>query len=130
MLPAGSTISGNHWAIHRDTDYYGSDVESFNIDRWLQDDGKTFNTDMRTFQYGFGRRVCPGQIVANNSVYITTAMLLWAFDIGKMRDASGKEIVIDTLNFSNTFNSHPSPFQASFKPRSPNLPIIAATRLG
>lgn len=117
MIPAGTTIAGNHWAIHRDSDYYGADVDSFNIDRWLTDNGSKLNTNMRHFQFGFGRRVCPGQHIANQSVYINAATLLWAFNITKKRDANGRPIEIDTLNFTNTVNSHPELFQAAFEPR-------------
>jgi len=117
VIPAGTTIAGNHWAIHRDPDYYGPDVERFNIDRWLVEGGSKLNANMRHFQFGFGRRVCPGQHIANQSVYINTATLLWAFNITKQKDANGRPVEIDTLNFTNTVNSHPEPFQAAFEPR-------------
>lgn len=111
---------GNHHAIHRDATYYGDCVEDFRLERWLDADGKV-KANMRNFQFGFGRRVCPGQHVANNSVYINVAMLMWAFEIGKKKDANGKEIDIDVWSFTNTVNSHPNPFQASFTPRVEKL---------
>ncbi|KAG1888963.1 uncharacterized protein F5891DRAFT_1199019 [Suillus fuscotomentosus] len=36
-------------------------------------------TDLKFFTFGFGRRVCPGQHVANRSIFINTAVILWAF---------------------------------------------------
>lgn len=119
VIPAGTAISGNHWAIHRDEGYYGPEVEEFNLDRWLA--GGQFKTSMKNYQFGFGRRVCPGQHVALNSVMINAALLLWAFDIKKQRDKDGREVEIDTLAFTSTANSHPLPFQAAFTPRIPGV---------
>ena len=33
------------------------------------------------FHYGFGRRLCQGIFVAESSLYITIARVLWAFNI-------------------------------------------------
>lgn len=35
--------------------------------------------DLKFFVFGFGRRVCPGQHVANSSVFINVVLVLWAF---------------------------------------------------
>ncbi|KAG1830772.1 hypothetical protein EV424DRAFT_1314970, partial [Suillus variegatus] len=35
--------------------------------------------DLNNFLFGFGRRICPGQHVANRSVSIGTVLILWAF---------------------------------------------------
>ena len=48
-----STICDDHFKltlIVRDTEYYGHDVDTFNINRWLTDDLKDFNTKMKYFQ--------------------------------------------------------------------------------
>ncbi|BEJ15681.1 hypothetical protein CspHIS471_0502860 [Cutaneotrichosporon sp. HIS471] len=119
VVPSGILITGNHWAIHRDEGYYGPDVEEFNPDRWLKDG--EFNKSMKHVQYGFGRRVCPGQHVANNSVLINSALLLWAFNITESLDKNGKPIPIDTLAFTNTANSHPLKFDVKFTPRHAHL---------
>ncbi|GMK55690.1 hypothetical protein CspeluHIS016_0207460 [Cutaneotrichosporon spelunceum] len=119
IVPSGVLITGNHWAIHRDEGYYGPAVEEFKPERWLKDG--EFNKSMKHVQYGFGRRVCPGQHVANNSVLINSALLLWAFDISKSFDKSGKPVPIDTLAFTNTANSHPLKFDVKFTPRHAKL---------
>lgn len=111
LIPKGTTIVGNHWAIHRDEAYYGADVEDFKIDRFLTPDGRR-NPNRKTYQFGFGRRICPGQHVANNSVLINTALLLWSFSI-----APKAGTVLDTSAFTNTPNSHPLPFQVAFTAR-------------
>jgi cytochrome P450 len=111
VIPEGTTIIGNHWGLARDTAYYGEDVEAFRPSRWIREDG-SFNDKMKTHQFGFGRRICPGQHVALNSVLINAALLLWAFEIGEVK---GK--AIDTLAFTNTANSHPLPFAVQWKAR-------------
>ena len=50
---------------------------------------------------GFGRRICVGRHVANNSVYIDIVSLLWACDIAPLKDAAGKPIMPDTEGFIN-----------------------------
>ncbi|KIK36926.1 hypothetical protein CY34DRAFT_46482, partial [Suillus luteus UH-Slu-Lm8-n1] len=50
----------------------------FNPQRWIDDAGRV-RDDFRFFTFGFGRRVCPGQHVANRSIFINTAHIIWAF---------------------------------------------------
>jgi cytochrome P450 len=46
--------------------------------------------------FGWGRRVCPGQQVAEQSLFITIARILWGFNIKKARHADGTEHTYDT----------------------------------
>ncbi|KAG1735462.1 cytochrome P450 [Suillus occidentalis] len=78
-IPAGTTIVGNHWAISRDPEVY-PEPDAFKPQRWIDDEGRLRN-DLAFFVYGFGRRVCPGQHVANRSVFINSALILWAFQL-------------------------------------------------
>ncbi|KAH7922012.1 cytochrome P450 [Leucogyrophana mollusca] len=110
-IPAGATVFGNHWAITRDPDVF-PDPETFNFQRWLTKDG-AFRGDLRTFTYGFGRRVCPGQHVANRSIYINLALLLWSF-----RLAENPAAPIDTSAFSRGVIAHAAPFEVIFTPRT------------
>jgi hypothetical protein len=59
-------------------------------------------------------RICPGQHLANRSLFITTALTLWAFRISQVADSP-----IDTYAFSPTVNIHPSPFRVNIEPRFP-----------
>ncbi|KAG0700993.1 cytochrome P450 [Suillus ampliporus] len=76
-IPAGTTVFGNHWAISRDPEAY-PDPNAFKPQRWINAKGR-LRDDLRNFIYGFGRRVCPGQHVANRSIFINSVLLLWAF---------------------------------------------------
>ncbi|KAG1813428.1 cytochrome P450 [Suillus subalutaceus] len=71
------TVFGNRWAISRDPDVF-PDPNAFKPDRWLDTEGRV-RDDLKFFVFGFGQRVCPGQHVANSSVFINTALVLWAF---------------------------------------------------
>ena len=39
--------------------------------------------------FGYGRRICPGMFMAPDSLWITAAYLVWAFDIGKFVNKDG-----------------------------------------
>ncbi|KAH7922017.1 cytochrome P450 [Leucogyrophana mollusca] len=110
-IPEGATVFGNHWAITRDPDVF-PDPETFDPQRWLTKDG-AFREDLRAFTYGFGRRVCPGQHVANRSIYINLALLLWSF-----RLAQNPAAPIDTSAFGDGVIAHAAPFEVVFTPRT------------
>ncbi|KAG1725750.1 cytochrome P450 [Suillus lakei] len=78
-IPAGTTVFGNHWSISRDPDIY-PEPYAFKPQRWIDDKGG-LRDDLNFFVYGFGRRVCPGQHVANRSLFITALLMLWAFKL-------------------------------------------------
>jgi cytochrome P450 len=109
-IPKGATVIGNHWAIHLDEDIY-KDALTFEPDRWIE------NPDLPLSPFGFGRRVCTGQHIAKNSLFLNIARMLWAFDIGHA-SIGGVRQEIDEWAMTQGFNSRPMPFKASFKVRS------------
>ena len=51
------------------------------------------------YGYGGGRRVCTGLHVAEKSLFLNIARLLWGFDVLPAVDESGNEVLPDpTLN--------------------------------
>ena len=51
------------------------------------------------YGYGSGRRICTGMHVAERSLFLNIARLLWGFDILPTVDENGKELLPDpTLN--------------------------------
>jgi cytochrome P450 len=46
--------------------------------------------------FGFGRRICLGKDLANDSLFISTVRILWAAKLGRARDEIGKELPLDT----------------------------------
>lgn len=89
--------------------------EVFDPSRFL---GPNPAPDPYDYVFGFGRRACPGKMLADASVWLTVARSLAVFDISKSRDADGNEVE-PAVRFSPGILSHPEPFQANVKPRSP-----------
>ncbi|KAK7443263.1 hypothetical protein VKT23_015860 [Stygiomarasmius scandens] len=98
------------WSIFRDPEVFPN-PDIFDPQRWISDKGR-IREDMKNFNFGFGRRVCVGHHVANRSVFINTALILWAFRISEDRSSP-----IDTMALTNSANVHPLPFKVNFEPR-------------
>ncbi|KAG2066656.1 cytochrome P450 [Suillus decipiens] len=119
-IPAGTTVFGNHWAICRDPEVY-PEPEAFKPQRWINDQG-VLRDDLTNFLYGFGRRVCPGQHVANRTVFISAVLILWAFQLTLDPDQP-----LDDTGFMNTEKAHISltyrPCTIKFKTRIPETEL-------
>ncbi|KAG1738484.1 cytochrome P450 [Suillus lakei] len=109
-IPEGAIVYGCHWTLSRDPIAFPN-PEIFNPKRWLDSEGH-LKDNMKFITYGFGRRVCPGQHLANNSLYITLALLLWSFRVAQRHDAP-----INTHAFTDTVISHAAPFEIDVTPR-------------
>ncbi|KAF5315269.1 hypothetical protein D9619_007193 [Psilocybe cf. subviscida] len=107
LIPKGSNIIANIWAISRDGRRY-KDPEAFKPERFFDKDG-SLNHDNIDYAFGFGRRTPYGPRVPTT---------LWAFSIAKTRDASGNEIPIN-VEYTDGLVSHPHPHECSITPRSP-----------
>ena len=96
--------------------------DTFRPERFLE----TQNPRLLDFDlpFGFGRRICVGMHLARNSLFITIARILWAFDITPVRlpatgtGSVGEPLLPDRWNFTDGFNSKPVSFPCTIKPRS------------
>ena len=93
FIPKGTICIANVWHMNRDPEVYGEDAAHFNPARHLdsREDGHV--------SYGFGRRVCLGRHVSDNSLFINIAVMLWASKIERKKDASGQLIPLDVDGF-------------------------------
>ncbi|KAG1855085.1 cytochrome P450 [Suillus tomentosus] len=114
-IPAGTTVIGNHWAISRDPEVY-PDPHVFKPQRWIDGRGR-LRDDLSFFVYGFGRRACPGQHVANRSVFINSLLILWAFQLSL--DPTKPQ---DDMGFSNAFMPN-VPCTIEFQARVPEVEL-------
>lgn len=73
----GTTIEANIWALMHEPSSY-PDPHTFNPSRFLK---QTPDPDPRRFVFGFGRRVCPGQHIANNGAFTMCAAFMSVFNI-------------------------------------------------
>lgn len=123
FIPAGTNIHPNLWAIHRDEVLY-PDPETFNPARWLAPEFPTYQEPLTKFPnlqnysaFGFGRRICPGQYLAERSLYIVAARLAWAVEFNKRRGSDGKAIEVSDWDYTSGFNTQPRAFAFDLKAR-------------
>lgn len=66
FLPGGTRIAHNFWAVVRDPDIFGPDVEVFRPERWLHANPDKRAEMERTADlvFGYGRWGCAGKSVA------------------------------------------------------------------
>src|SRR5579863_9913994 len=101
FIPKGTLCLANLWQCNRDPAAYGDDAADFNPGRFLDEHGRLIPGSVETHEdghstYGFGRRACVGKHAANDSLFISMTMVLWAMRLECPRDESGKEVPLDT----------------------------------
>ncbi|KAF4546331.1 putative cytochrome P450 [Lasiodiplodia theobromae] len=122
IINEGTVVFENIWAISRDESEY-KDPDRFFPERFLgnrfgtqvADDG---NDDLRkpSYAFGGGRRVCPGQYLAQNSLLVNMAKIAWAFDV--VPEKQPVDVDIRTA-FTEGMVTTPLSFSVDFKARSP-----------
>ncbi|KAF9235423.1 cytochrome P450 [Melanogaster broomeanus] len=112
LIPAGSYVFVNIWAILRDERTYTNPLE-FRPERFLGDHPEPHPGNVC---FGLGRRRCPGYFLGHSSVWLMCAQVLAAFDISKSVE-NGVEITPE-YNLVGETIVHQAPFKCSIKPRS------------
>ncbi|KAK7439861.1 hypothetical protein VKT23_017431 [Stygiomarasmius scandens] len=121
FIEKGTTVWANIWSILHDQEVFPDPFE-FRPERYLDEagnlkTGKDEPSEAVIAAFGFGRRICPGMYLAENSLFIAAATILFTFQISKVTDSeSGREIVPE-IEYDG-FISHPRPFQCKIEPRS------------
>ncbi|KAH9888994.1 cytochrome P450 [Cubamyces lactineus] len=118
LIPGGSLIVPNVWAMSRDESVY-SDPECFRPERFLKDGNIDPNVrDPANFVFGFGRRICPGLHFTDMSLFIACASILHVFRIGPPLDEDGKPVPVQPRYVENSLTSRPEKFGCTIQPRS------------
>jgi cytochrome P450 len=101
LIPKGTWVQGNVWAIHHNEREF-PDPDRFNPNRYLKEDpeNRPFPNERGYMTFGWGRRVCSGQGLAEQGTFITIARLLWVFNIQKALGPDGKEIPVDIFDYT------------------------------
>jgi cytochrome P450 len=112
-IPKGSLLLPAIWWFTRDPAVYHS-PEEFKPERFLP----PYNEPPATsFTFGFGRRICPGRVLADASLFLTFAQSLAVFDIQKQVDREGK-VVEPKHEFMGGIVAYPGTFGVRVTPRS------------
>ncbi|KAJ3564699.1 hypothetical protein NP233_g8124 [Leucocoprinus birnbaumii] len=116
FIPKGSIIYPNVWAMTHDESQY-DDPETFIPERFIDANGG-LRDNMRTpLAFGFGRRLCPGQYLGANTVWLSIATVLASFDIGLPYDLAGNRIEFQQV-YTKADSLHMKPYKCSITPRS------------
>jgi cytochrome P450 len=100
FIPKGTICIANMWHMNHDPEVYGENVAHFDPARHLDASGDIARDPPDTKEeghvsYGFGRRKCVGLHVADNSLFINIAVMLWATKIERKKDVSGQLLPLD-----------------------------------
>ncbi|KAJ4347373.1 uncharacterized protein N0V89_011314 [Didymosphaeria variabile] len=122
-FPAGTNFTGNMWAIHRNKRDF-PDPDQFKPERFLVDengkwmDGRQYPNKYGMNPFGWGRRQCSGQPLAEQGLVYSLGRMIWAFDIKPGLDSQGNEVKLDIFAYTESENTRPEAFKARFIPRS------------
>lgn len=118
-LPAGAIVMINIWAIHRDPARYPEPTK-FSPERFLGDDttaAESFALSDASkrdhYAFGSGRRVCPGIHLAERSMSLVIARMLWAFEFRPEVDG----VLPKQDDFVQGMAVHPKKFGAEIRVR-------------
>lgn len=68
--------------------------------------------DPRLYAFGFGRRVCPGRHIAEQSLFAILATVLHTLDVVRAKDGEGREVVPDVrVNSGLLSHTYPFPYE-------------------
>ncbi|KAA1478712.1 cytochrome P450 [Dentipellis sp. KUC8613] len=121
FIEKGATVYANIWCVSilHDERTYHSPYE-FLPERFLDDAGALRALDKMEdpswTAFGFGRRICPGMHLADNSIFIYIASILYIFRIVKAVGDDGVDIEPE-VDYDG-FISQPKPFKCRLVPRS------------
>ena len=104
FIPKGTICIPNVWHMNRDPEIFGKNTEHFDPGRYLDVSGDLASglSDIKEqghFTYGFGRRNCVGRHMADNTLFINMAVMLWANKMERKKDASGHYPPLDLDNW-------------------------------
>jgi cytochrome P450 len=112
-IPKDAILIPNTWWFTRDPNVY-HDPETFKPERYMQPYNEPSSRDV---VFGFGRRRCPGSVLADSSVYLTFAQVLAAFTVLPTVDESGNTVT-NLHTFGAGVIAKVGPFKIDLKLRS------------
>lgn len=105
------------------------DPENYRPERWLEPGWPTYMEPLSRYPnlregngmhtFGWGRRTCLGQALADDEMFLTAAAVCWGFDMApKKCPSTGEDITFDTQATNSNVILECTPFPMEIKPRS------------
>ncbi|KAJ4396738.1 hypothetical protein N0V93_000959 [Gnomoniopsis smithogilvyi] len=116
LIPKDAIIMANVWHFTQDANTY-PDPLRFKPERFLKTVNHEPEADPRNVVFGFGRRICPGRLLADTALFLNIAQSLAVFNISKPLNVDGTEIEPE-IRWESGVVSHPAPFKVKVSPRS------------
>ncbi|KAI0306216.1 cytochrome P450 [Multifurca ochricompacta] len=122
-IPKGTICLPNVKVLNYDPKVFGEDAERFDPARHLNEKGevKMLMTEGREdghVTFGFGRRLCTGRHLAEGTLAIDFATMLWAMRFERPESGAKCELDVHTLVRSG-LTTRPVPFEYKALPRFP-----------
>lgn len=126
IIPKNAMVCIQQYPIHYDESRY-PEPNVFRPERYLDHPHKAgyyaaapdpYERDH--FSFGAGRRICSGMHLAENSLFITLAKILWGFEMNPPTGTDGKHLPVDVSDhaYEPGVNTLPKPFLLNFTPRN------------
>ncbi|KAJ7439074.1 cytochrome P450 [Mycena galericulata] len=122
LIPKGAIVFANIRGMALDERVY-SDPSSFYPERFLPKPAGRGEPYFNTTVFGFGRRICTGQHIAENSLWIAIVSILSSCNISNAVDEKGNIIIPNDELFEGLVN-HPKDTRCVISPRSPGAKAL------
>jgi cytochrome P450 len=117
FIPKGTIVIGASWSILHDPEIF-EEPEEFRPERYLKDGQLDPSIrDPGVAAFGYGRRICPGRHMSDNSLYSIVSSVLAVYNIKAPLDEFGKPKEVKA-DYTSGFLSYPVPFSCTIEPRS------------
>uniref|UniRef100_A0A6B0VDT0 Cytochrome n=1 Tax=Ixodes ricinus TaxID=34613 RepID=A0A6B0VDT0_IXORI len=94
VIPEGSVVISSFWSVFHDAKLWG-DPECFRPERFLVDGGTRALKPDCFIPFSYGKRSCPGKVIANLEVFIYFTTLLQHFNVEP--PPNGPKLVVDEV---------------------------------
>jgi cytochrome P450 len=113
VIPKGAYLLPSIWWLLHDPKTHPN-PSAFDPTRFLEPRNEP---DPANHAFGYGRRICPGRHLADDSLFLTISRFLAVFDVKKAVNEQGKEIDVE-VEVTPGLISRPMEFSYSIKARS------------
>jgi len=123
-IPNGSTIVPNNWTMNMDPKRNPNprQFDPLRFENDFQGEHESANNkdenQRQNWIFGSGRRQCQGMHIAERSLFMGMARMLWAFNFERPLDENGVPLPVDIDDFTEGIAVQPVDFKVNIVPRS------------